>query len=94
MCKEPDTRTPLRGCAAAYFLRIAIKPGISFSAISISFLPKSAKEISLTLYSNLESNVKFSIQICFKNYFTYNRTKLLKFKIKANFIAKKASICE
>src|SRR5438477_53688 len=33
----------------AYFSRIAIRPGISFSAMPISFLPKSARLISATL---------------------------------------------
>src|SRR5580765_7158346 len=37
MCNEPVTRTPVSGFCGAYFSRIAIKPGISFSAMEISF---------------------------------------------------------
>src|SRR5205085_12645498 len=51
MWSEPVMRTPASGFWGAYFSRIAIKPGISFSAIEISFRPKSAKPMSLTLKS-------------------------------------------
>ena len=34
-----------------YFLRNAIKPGMSFSAVSNSFLPQSLRLISATLYA-------------------------------------------
>ncbi len=51
MCREPVTRAPARGCASAYSLRIAIRPGISCSARVISLRPKSARERSATLKS-------------------------------------------
>src|SRR5438552_2865729 len=51
MCNEPVMRTPANGFCGAYFSRMAINPGISFSAIDISFRPKSAKPMSLTLKS-------------------------------------------
>src|SRR4030095_1985939 len=51
MCREPVIRTPLSGLLEAYFLRIAINPGISCSAISIDFRPHSARLRSLTLKS-------------------------------------------
>src|SRR5438067_8063547 len=51
MWSEPEMRTPASGFWGAYFSRIAINPGISFSAIEISFWPKSASEMSLTLKS-------------------------------------------
>ncbi len=54
MCKEPVILAPFKGFDEAYFLRTAIKPGISCSAISISLRPKSASEISATLYVNSE----------------------------------------
>src|SRR2546430_105911 len=41
MCSEPVMRTPTSGFCGAYFSRIAINPGISFSAIEISLRPKS-----------------------------------------------------
>src|SRR5205085_6569856 len=44
-------RTPANGFWGAYFSRIAINPGISFSAMEISFRPKSARLMSLTLKS-------------------------------------------
>ena len=53
MCSEPLTRTPLRGFLGAYSSRIAISPGISFSAMSSSFLPHGAREMSATLKSFL-----------------------------------------
>ena len=40
---------------------MAIKPGISFSAISISLRPNSAREMSLTLYSGED----FCVLVCF-----------------------------
>ena len=49
MCNEPVTRTPASGFDFAYFSRIDINPGISFSAIAISLRPQSAKEMSATL---------------------------------------------
>ena len=49
MCSEPVTRTPLSGCVAACLRRIAISPGISCSAMSISLRPQSASEMSATL---------------------------------------------
>src|SRR4029077_244789 len=52
MWSEPVIRTPASGFWGAYFSRIAINPGISFSAIEISFRPNSASEISLTLKSS------------------------------------------
>ena len=33
MCSEPAMRAPLSGCDAAYSARVAIRPGISVSAI-------------------------------------------------------------
>src|SRR5881392_949054 len=49
ICNDPVTRTSASGLPGAYFSRIAIRPGISFSAMPISFLPKSARLISATL---------------------------------------------
>ncbi|MQY16935.1 hypothetical protein SRB5_71400 [Streptomyces sp. RB5] len=49
MCSEPMIRAPARGCACAYSARIAIRPGISCSASSISLRPKAARERSATL---------------------------------------------
>ena len=49
MCKQPAIRAPLRGCSFLYSALNAIKPGISASANSISFLPQAASEISFTL---------------------------------------------
>src|SRR5260221_5650202 len=50
MCNEPVIRTPANGLAFAYFARIAIRPGISCSAMSISFRPNSATPRSATLW--------------------------------------------
>ncbi|KAG9954788.1 S-adenosyl-L-homocysteine hydrolase-like protein, partial [Aureobasidium melanogenum] len=49
MCKQPAIRAPLRGCSSAYFARVAMRPGISCSASSISRRPKAAKLRSATL---------------------------------------------
>src|SRR4029077_16160445 len=51
MCNDPVMRASASGFCGAYFSRIAISPGISFSAIEISLRPKSANEISETLKS-------------------------------------------
>ena len=50
MCKHPAIRAPFRGWVSPYSSLKLINPGISASAKLISFLPQSAKEISLTLY--------------------------------------------
>src|SRR3954465_525805 len=51
MCSDPVTRTPASGLLGAYFSRMAINPGISFSAMEISFRPQSASVMSRTLKS-------------------------------------------
>src|SRR5450759_5379400 len=51
MCSDPVIRAPLSGCFAAYSSRIAIRPGISVSAIRISLRPQSASDRSATLQS-------------------------------------------
>jgi hypothetical protein len=51
MCKDPVMRTPASGFDGAYFSRIAMRPGISFSAMEISLRPQSARERSRTLKS-------------------------------------------
>src|SRR5262245_56500616 len=51
MCRQPATRAPVRGLVWPYFLRRAIRPGISFSASMISLRPQSARERSFTLYA-------------------------------------------
>src|ERR1700730_11490118 len=48
MCSEPAMRAPRSGCCAANSCRIAIRPGISVSAILISLRPQSARPRSLT----------------------------------------------
>lgn len=45
MWRQPAILAPLRIFIGPYFLRIAIKPGISFSAISISARPHAASSI-------------------------------------------------
>jgi hypothetical protein len=51
MCSEPVTRTPSSGLSFAYLRRIAIRPGISNSAMEISLRPQSASVRSATLKS-------------------------------------------
>jgi hypothetical protein len=48
MCSEPAMRAPLSGCSLANSLRMAIRPGISLSAMSISLRPQSASARSAT----------------------------------------------
>ncbi len=52
MCRQPAIRAPESGLLAPYFVRSAIKPGISFSASMISRRPQSASEMSFTLYGS------------------------------------------
>ena len=49
MCKEPVIRAPFNGFDFLYFLRTAIRPGISFSANLISLRPKGANLMSAIL---------------------------------------------
>src|SRR5690606_36134832 len=51
MCSEPAILAPLSGFAAAYSLRVAMRPGISCSARRISLRPNSARDRSATLKS-------------------------------------------
>jgi hypothetical protein len=48
MCSEPAMRAPFSGCAARYSSRMAMRPGISVSAMAISLRPKSASDRSAT----------------------------------------------
>ena len=57
MCNEPVILQPFRGCTEPNSVLLAISPGISASAKSISSLPKSAKAIS-TYHVNLNLNNK------------------------------------
>ncbi len=49
MCSEPAMRAPFKGCLGPYSARMAIRPGISVSARSISLRPKAASEMSFTM---------------------------------------------
>src|SRR5271166_3128677 len=51
MCREPAMRAPRSGCCGANSSRIAIRPGISVSAIAISLRPQPASATSATLKS-------------------------------------------
>merc|ERR1719460_1938951 len=55
MCREPMTRTPASGCAGPNSARAAMRPGISCSARSSSLRPKSARDMSATLWSDMQS---------------------------------------
>src|SRR4051812_27223842 len=57
ICKEPEIRAPLRGCLGPYSARVAMRPGISTSAISISLRPQSASERSAT-WESLASGMR------------------------------------
>ena len=48
MCKQPAMRAPFSGWSWAYFSRVAMRPGISCSASSISRRPKAARLMSAT----------------------------------------------
>ena len=49
MCRLPVTRAPVSGLDWPYFLRRAMSPGISVSAMRISLRPQSARDMSATL---------------------------------------------
>ncbi len=44
MCSEPAMRAPFSGFDLAYFLRMAMRPGISCSAMAISLRPQAASD--------------------------------------------------
>ena len=46
MCRHPAIRAPFSGLDSLYIFRICIKPGISFSAISMHFRPHDACSMS------------------------------------------------
>ncbi|KAG0762355.1 hypothetical protein G6F22_018667 [Rhizopus arrhizus] len=55
MCRLPAIRAPLSGCAAANSSRMAIRPGISVSAMASSRRPQPASDRSATrLHVNIE----------------------------------------
>jgi hypothetical protein len=47
MCSEPQMRAPRSGCSGPNSSRVAIRPGISVSAMAISLRPHSASPMSL-----------------------------------------------
>src|SRR5215471_17156371 len=51
MCSEPQMRAPRSGCSRPYSSRVAMRPGISVSAMAISLRPQSARPTSLTTWS-------------------------------------------
>ena len=53
MCKHPIILAPFKGLVPEYSSLRAISPGISLSAIEISFLPNSASDMSFTLKSSM-----------------------------------------
>ncbi len=55
MAEQPQMRAPVSGLLAPYLRRKAMRPGISFSASSISLRPQSARDMSATLYGNFVS---------------------------------------
>src|SRR2546429_4216583 len=61
MCSEPAMRAPLSGCFGPYSSRVAIRPGISVSAMEISLAPNSARLMSLTMYS--EAGEPFALAV-------------------------------
>src|SRR5271167_4220087 len=58
MCSEPAMRAPRSGCCGANSSRIAMRPGISVSAMAISLRPQAASSMSATLKS-----AKFRISV-------------------------------
>src|ERR1700686_4098245 len=51
MCSEPAILAPRNGCSGPYSSRVAIRPGISVSAMAISLRPHAARPMSLTTES-------------------------------------------
>ena len=50
MWSEPMIRAPFSGFFGPYLARVCMSPGISGSSVSMSFRPRSASLMSLTLY--------------------------------------------
>ncbi len=61
MCSDPEIRAPRSGCWSAYSRRVAMRPGISCSASSISLRPNSARDRSATLKSVSASSMPVSV---------------------------------
>lgn len=64
MCKHPAILAPFNGWSAAYFCRVAIKPGISFSASSISRRPNAARLMSATLNLAAGALMMRDVNVC------------------------------
>lgn len=78
MCKDPVTLAPFRGALPPNSILHDISPGISTSASSISFLPQSAKEMSLILESaKYYIFIDFFLYIKFDSYFVKIQKKWL-----------------
>src|SRR5690242_18638840 len=60
MCSEPAMRAPLSALFGPYSSRVAIRPGISISAMVSSLRPHSARPMSFTTYS-LATAMKLSL---------------------------------
>src|SRR4029077_12750855 len=57
ICNEPAIRAPRSGCCGPNSSRVAIRPGISVSAMAISLRPQSARPMSLTTKSAADACV-------------------------------------
>jgi len=66
MCRLPVMRAPFRGCAFAYSARIAIRPGISVSAMAISLRPQSARVMSAMAESCATGFFRGAFMVCSK----------------------------
>ena len=62
MCSEPAMRAPLRGCVAAYSCRMAMRAGISPSAMAISLRPQAARLRSATMKSEVATVMRTSTE--------------------------------
>ena len=63
MCSEPVMRAPLSGCVLAYSSRMAMRPGISVSAMAISLRPQSASAMSAITIVGARSGLHNSVHI-------------------------------
>src|SRR5579862_4067347 len=75
MCSEPVMRTPARGFSTAYLRRIAIRPGISCSAMEISLRPHAARDRSATLNGTVVGSIRVVvIRVTSAGYYTTEQT--------------------
>lgn len=96
MCRHPAIRAPFKGWSWAYLALVAINPGISFSARSISRRPKAASDFCKKLTKiKLLGIICYAYDICHLKLVRWSSTHvcgwIVKFGIERSIVEKQLS---